>query len=383
MALIQQTSHPTLAHDALIDILRLIRTPRIGPITFYSLIQRCGSASEALKHAPELARRGGKQAPLVLTTTEQVEKEIAVTHQAGAQFITYGTPDYPALLHHIQDAPPLLIAKGNIKSWQNKTCIAMVGSRNASAAGCQLAQKIAKELSQNNITVISGLARGIDSFCHRGALEHGTVGVIAGGIDTMYPPENGPLYQAMPQRGTIITEQPIHQQPFAASFPSRNRIIAGMSAGTLVVEASPKSGSLITARLCSEYDRELFAIPGSPMDPRSQGGNKLLKNGAHLVESAQDILNVIQQFPAMLEETDSLQYQGAPRKIDEAELDSIRLKLLSKLSSTPVCVDELVEQCETSAQYINSVILELELAGRVARGNGNTVCMTTSMEEVV
>lgn len=304
------------------------------------------------------------------------------TRADKARYIPYGHDDYPALLQYVHDAPPILVVKGQSELWKNMRCIAMVGARNASASGCKFAQKLAAELSDAGVTVVSGLARGIDSFSHRGALEAGTVGVIAGGIDTLYPPENAPLYQRMAETGAIISEQPIGQQPIAASFPARNRIIAGMSHGTLVVEAAPRSGSLITARLAGEYNRELFAVPGSPMDPRSKGCNKLLRDGAHLVESADDVLQVFQQQQHSLQEPPEPIFKAEPPRLNDAELASLRLKLLDKLGTIPVSVDELIEQCQTSAQYVNAVILELELAGRLTRSSGNTVSLSTEMEEV-
>jgi DNA processing protein len=295
----------------------------------------------------------------------------------------YGAADYPQLLHSIPDAPPIITIMGHAHVWQ-KDCVALVGARNASANGCQFAQRLAKELGGAGLALVSGLARGIDSFVHKGSLASGTVAVIAGGIDNIYPPENEMLYRQIRESGVVISEQPFGSIPFAGSFPGRNRIIAGMSLGTVVVEASPKSGSLITARLAQEYHREVMAVPGSPLDPRSKGGNQLLKQGAVMVETMHDVLQAIQSTRGrVLEESAATPYisqtQGQP---DGAELDKVRLILLEKLGASAVSVDELIEQCDTSAPVILTLLLELELAGRLKRSPGNKVYLSQIMEEV-
>lgn len=285
--------YPSLTPDALVDILRLIRTPNVGPVTFFQLILRYGTAGEALAALPSLSLRGGRKQAVKPFSKSDAEREIELVEKFGARFVRYGEADYPALLQHISDAPPLLTVKGDSSAYKNHPLVAMVGSRNASANSCQFAQKLAREVGTSGINVVSGLARGIDSFAHKGALAKGTVGVIAGGIDNIYPPENAALYSEILQNGAIISEQPFGQIPFAGAFPSRNRIIAGMSHATLVVEASPKSGSLITARLALEYNRELMAVPGSPLDPRAKGCNQLIKQGAHVAEESADIVQVV------------------------------------------------------------------------------------------
>jgi DNA processing protein len=376
--------YPSLADSNLLDVLQLIRTANIGSITFFSLIQRFGTAQNALKALPDLARRGGRKTPLTAYLRDDAEKEIAATINFGAEMILYGAENYPELLLNIADPPPILTVRGKpdfAQLWQKKSIIAMVGARNASANGCQFAQRLAKELGVNGISVVSGLARGIDTFAHKGSLNAGTIAVIASGIDNIYPPENTILYQQIFEQGVIISEQPFGKVPFAGSFPSRNRIIAGMSLGTVVVEASPKSGSLITARLALEYDREVFAIPGSPLDPRSKGCNQLIRQGAVLTESVADILEVINStrqmsFHASLAELPATQFSPAP---DEAELNEVRNIVADKLSHLPVSVDELIEQCAISANVMQTILLELELAGRLRRSAGNKVAIFSQL----
>ena len=365
--------YPSLANDNLLDALQLIRTQNVGAVTFFSLIQRFGTAGKALKALPELAAKGGRKTPLVAYSRAEAEKEITAARAFASEMILYGAENYPELLLNIPDPPPIITIRGNPKLWQKKSLVALVGARNASANGCQFATRLARELGDAGVIVVSGLARGIDTFAHKGSLGSGTIAVIAGGIDSVYPPENAPLFKQIFEQGVVISEQPFGNLPFAGSFPSRNRIIAGMSLGTVVVEASPKSGSLITARLALEYNKEIFAVPGNPLDPRSKGCNQLIRQGAVLTESAGDILEVINQVRQIgLTETPPMQFTTAPA---EAELDGIREIIINKLSSYPVSVDALIEQCETSASVMQSILLELELAGRLRRSAGNKVAI--------
>ncbi|MFO0390043.1 MAG: DNA-processing protein DprA [Alphaproteobacteria bacterium] len=374
--------HKSLAGEKLVDALRLIRTQNVGPVTFFQLIRRFGTAANALKALPELSLRGGRSNALVAYDASEAEKEIALAEKFGARFIMYGAADYPAILHAIPDAPPIITMLGHAQLWK-KDCVGVVGARNASAAGCQFAAKLAKDLGDAGITVVSGLARGIDSFAHKGSLVSGTVGVIAGGIDNIYPPENAPLYAQLRESGAIISEQPFGLAPFAGSFPGRNRIIAGMSLGSVIVEAAPKSGSLITARLALEYNREVFAVPGSPLDPRSKGGNQLLKQGAIMVEAASDILQGISHLRnAALGETPKTLFDGVTQSTptDESELQTARRTILEKLSVTPVSMDELATQCNLPPTIILTVLLELELAGKLRRSAGGKVATTLQYE---
>lgn len=376
---------PSLAAENLLDSLQLIRTMNVGSITFFNLIQKFGTAKAALAALPELSRRGGSKIGLVPFQREMAEKEIENCRKFGAKMVMYGSAEYPELLLNIPDPPPIITVRGNTAIWQDKTLIAMVGARNASAGGCQLAQKIARDLGEKDIIVVSGLARGIDTFAHKGSLKTGTIGVIAGGIDNIYPPENKGLYAEIFEQGAVISEQPFGGLPYAGSFPSRNRIIAGMSIGTVVVEAAPKSGSLITARLALENNREVFAVPGSPIDPRSKGCNNLIKEGAVMVESADDILNAITSIRTLkFFEKSGKYFAHAPDNYsaNESELTELRKKIIDKLSPYAVAIDELVEQCDTSAAAMQIILLELELAGRAKRSAGNKVYLINSIEEV-
>jgi DNA processing protein len=376
-------TYPSLANEKLVDVLRLIRTNNVGPVTFFQLLRRFGSATSALEALPELSARGGRKQAISPFTAEEAEKEIEAAQAFGAHMIMYGMPEYPKLLHQIPDAPPVITVCGSTQTWQDKESIAMVGARNASANGCQLAHKLARELGEYGLLVTSGLARGIDSFAHKGALATGTVGVIAGGIDNIYPPENAALYQQIRESGAIISEQPFGSLPYSGSFPGRNRIIAGMSSGTVVVEASPKSGSLITARFALENNREIFAIPGSPLDPRSKGCNQLIRQGAILVESAEDILHGTANLRSLrMQETPPPGYLHEPSAMqqDDHELQEARRLIIQKLGITPVAVDVLIGQSEIASQAVATVLLELELAGRLRRVAGNKVALA-EMEE--
>lgn len=275
----------------LIDRIRLVRSGGIGPITFRQLIARFGSAAAALEAVPDLARRGGGKPPR-LASREEAEREAERVERLGARYLILGQGLYPSLLAEVDDAPPLLIAKGDLKLL-DRLAIAMVGARNASAAACRFARTLAHDLGREGAAVVSGLARGIDSAAHDGALDSGTIGIVAGGIDVFYPPENEQRQRAMFERGLVLAEMPPGTEPRARHFPYRNRIIAGLSVGTVVVEAAPRSGSLITARLAAEAGREVLAVPGSPLDPRAQGCNQLIRDGATLIQNAADVLEAV------------------------------------------------------------------------------------------
>ncbi|EQB11278.1 DNA-processing protein DprA [Sphingobium lactosutens] len=254
--------------------LRLIRSPRIGPVSYRQLLARFGSAGEAVRAIPMLAERGGGRASVA--DAGAVEHEIAATRALGGRYLLMGDADYPVLLDQMEGAPPALIVRGDA-ALAARPCVAIVGARNASAAACRFARSLAQDLGQREAVVVSGLARGIDTEAHRGSVDSGTIGVIACGIDMVFPPENAALQEEVAQRGLLVTEHPPGVQPLARHFPARNRIIAGLALGTVVVEAAPKSGSLITARLAGEAGREVMAVPGSPIDPRAQGCNLLMQ----------------------------------------------------------------------------------------------------------
>src|SRR5205823_5065833 len=314
------------------------------------LIVRFGSAAAALQAVPDLARRGGGAAPRLFGRAD-AEREIAKVDKLGARYLTLGQGLYPRLLAELEDAPPLLIAKGNL-NLLDRQAVAIVGARNASAAACRFARGLAHDLGQQDLVVVSGLARGIDSAAHDGALETGTIGIVAGGIDVFYPPENEDRQRALYERGLVLAEMPPGTEPRARHFPYRNRIIAGIGAGTVVVEAAPRSGSLITARLAAEAGREVMAVPGSPLDPRAQGCNQLIRDGATLVQSAADVLEAIRPFATQVR---------APREPyevtavnDEKAFDAIE----ELLGPSPVPVDEIIRLSGASSGAVQMALLE-------------------------
>jgi DNA processing protein len=359
--------------------LRLARTEQVGPITFHQLMRRCGTAAAALEALPSLARRGGRSATLRLCTIAQAEAEIAAHERLGARVIAWGEPDYPPLLAALDDAPPLISLIGD-PTLLAGPCVALVGARNASVNGRRFAEMLARDLGAAGFRVVSGLARGIDGAAHHGALDSGTVAVVAGGADVVYPPEHAKLQAEIGARGAVIAESPLGTEPHARHFPRRNRIISGLSLGVVVVEAAHKSGSLITARYAAEQGREVFAVPGSPLDPRCRGTNGLLRDGAHLVESAEDVAGLLRSLPglaalarepAVRPETAGFSGSDDPHP----DPDAIRAAVLEMLDPHPVAVDELVRRCQLSPAALMTALLELELAGRVLRHPGNRVAL--------
>ncbi|MDB5678236.1 MAG: protecting protein DprA [Sphingomonas bacterium] len=282
--------------DPRIARLRLVRTPTIGPITYRQLLARFDSAEAAIEALPDIAARGGGRAPRVIDAGT-VEREIAAVEKLGARYVFLDDADYPPLLAELDNAPAAITLRGDI-ALTRRTVVAMVGARNASAAACRFARGLAVELGREGVVVVSGLARGLDTAAHTGSLATGTIGVIASGIDISFPPENRALQEQVASEGLLIAEQPPGMEPLARNFPHRNRIIAGLALGTVVVEAAPRSGSLITARLANEAGRDVMAVPGSPLDPRAQGCNQLIRDGATLVQSAADILESIRPIDA-------------------------------------------------------------------------------------
>jgi DNA processing protein len=370
-----------LARDSNFDRLRLIRSPNIGPVTYRQLMARFGSAAAALEALPDLASRGGKRNFSVCAASD-IENEMQATKRAGAEYVFLGDPHYPALLAELDNAPVSFSFKGNIEL-ASAQVIAMVGARNASAGACRFARTLAMELGREGLVVISGLARGIDTAAHIGSLASGAIAIIAGGIDVAYPPENKALQDEIADKGLLIAEQPIGTEPRARHFPYRNRIIAGMALGTIVVEAAPRSGSLITARLAAEAGREVMAIPGSPMDPRARGCNQLIREGATLVQDAAEIAELIRPIDARAVRTaqpklfdvsvQAFQQHSENANENANENESERQRVIDLLGMTHVSVDELVRQSGASAPSIQMVLLELELAGRLERGAGAMV----------
>ncbi|MEA3030577.1 MAG: processing protein [Sphingomonadales bacterium] len=357
--------------DDRIARLRLIRSDNIGPVTYFQLLARFGSAQAAIDAIPDLAARGGGRAPKLATKAE-VEREIERVAALGAHYLFLGQGLYPALLAELETAPPALIVKGD-PTLLDKMSVAIVGARNASAAACRFARILAQNLGAAGIVIVSGLARGIDSAAHDGALDTGTVAVIAGGIDIVYPPENEARQAAIAERGVLVAEQPPGVEPRARHFPYRNRIIAGLTHGTIVVEAAPRSGSLITARCAAEYGREVMAVPGSPLDPRAQGCNQLIREGATLIQVAEDVLEAISPLRSRPFRQRELDYAapGPPADADEAA----RRIVQGLLGPTPVQVDELIRQSGLAPAIVHTVLLELELAGRLERHAGGKVSL--------
>lgn len=346
--------------------LRLIRTQGIGPVTYRQLIGRFGSADAALEALPMLARRGGGKPPPI-ADAGAIAREMAATERAGARYLFLDDADYPRSLAEIENAPPALIVRGDVRL-AHAPCVAIVGARNASAAACRFARELAHALADAGATVVSGLARGVDTAAHVGALGGGsTIGVIASGIDIGFPPENRDLQERVAGEGLLIAEQPPGTEPRARHFPYRNRIIAGLSAGTVVVEAAPKSGSLITARLAGEFGREVMAVPGSPLDPRAQGCNLLIREGATLVQNAADVLEQIRPIDARAVRSPAGGFAGPPLE-DAGDRD--RDAIVALLGPVPVPVDELIRQSGLASAVVQTVLLELELAGRLERHAG-------------
>ena len=356
--------------------LRLIRSENVGPVTARELLTRFPSAEAALAALPELARRGGRRRPIRVCPAAVAEREMEALEACGARLVALAEPDYPKLLAAIYDAPPLLSILGHAPLLQRRA-IGVVGARNASANGRRLAERLAAELGENGFVVVSGLARGIDAAAHAGALESGTLAVLAGGIDIVYPAENQALHDEIAARGLLVSEMPPGTEPQARHFPRRNRLISGLAQGVLVVEAAPRSGSLITARLALEQGREVFAVPGSPLDPRARGCNHLLRQGATLVETAEDVVQALDgMIRSPLEEPKVADFKpGAPVPPEEPALEAGRRALIEMLGPTPVGVDELIRRCQLSPAVVNMVLLELELAGRVERHPGQGVAL--------
>ena len=344
-----------------------MRTPGIGPVTYRQLIVRFGTPAAALAAVPDLARRAGGKAP-ALSTVADAEREIARVEKLGARWLVLGEGLYPRLLAELEDAPPLLIAKGDL-NLLDRQAVAIVGARNASAAACRFARGLAHDLGQYDLLVVSGLARGIDSAAHDGSLTTGTIGVIAGGIDIFYPPENEERQRAMYDRGLVIAEMPPGTEPRARHFPYRNRIIAGMSSGTVVVEAAPRSGSLITARLAAEAGREVMAVPGSPLDPRAQGCNQLIRDGATLIQNAADVVEAVRPFATQVRSPTTM-FEPAPEQLNGHDALGLVEELLGP---SPVPVDEIIRLSGASSGAVQMALLELDLAGRLDRHTGGKV----------
>jgi len=362
-----------LTDEQRLDWLRLIRSENVGPRTFRALVNHYGGARAALTALPDLARRGGASGPPRICSLAEAERELAAAGALDVTFVATGEPDYPRRLQMIDDAPPLLAVRGNIAAFA-LPMVAMVGARNASAAGMRVAERLARELGEAGFVIVSGLARGIDAAAHRASLDSGTVAVLAGGHDRIYPAEHADLLQNLIETGAAVSEMPMGWEPRARDFPRRNRLISGLAMGVIVVEAARRSGSLITSRMALEQGREVFAVPGSPLDPRAEGTNGLLKQGATLVTEANDVISVLQ--PVLGRSLD------LPAEEPEAELPSAgepdtgeRARITGLLGPTPVTIDDVVRLSGSSPAIVRTVLLELELAGRLERHGGGLVSL--------
>ncbi|WP_233994048.1 DNA-processing protein DprA [Porphyrobacter sp. AAP60] len=363
-------------HEAFARI-RLLRSPNIGPVSYRQLLARFGTAAAALEALPDLVSRG--RGPYRPAPADSIEREVAAVRKAGARYLFHDQPDYPALLAELDSAPPIITCRGRL-ALASAPCVALVGARNASAAAVKLARDFGAGLAEAGFTVVSGLARGIDGAAHEGALSlesRPTIGVIASGIDITYPPQHVDLQERIASEALLIAEQPPGTEPRGRHFPSRNRIIAGLALGTLVVEAAPKSGSLITARLAGEAGREVMAIPGSPLDARALGCNQLIREGAVLVQTPEEVVELLQSFTGAPRSRFRVSESAADfdyAELATAEWDGAGTEAIAALlSNAPVAVDELIRQSGASAAAVHMALLELELSGDLERHEGGLV----------
>ncbi|TPW03508.1 MAG: DNA processing protein [bacterium] len=348
----------TLSHAERFARLRLARTDKVGPVTFRQLLERFGSAERALEALPDLIRRGGAHGHAV-PPAEQVEREMEAGARLGARLIVLGDADYPDLLAAVDPPPPLLWTLGDA-ALMTRPCIAVVGARIASAGGQRIARGLSQQLGEAGHVVVSGLARGIDAAAHTGALPTGTVAVLGGGVDDIYPPDNADLYAQIVEQGCVVSESPVGARAQAKDFPRRNRIISGLSRGVIVVEAELRSGSLITARLAGEQGRDVFAVPGSPLDPRSRGPNELLRQGAILCEGLEDVERAFSTLRTLREPGPDNPFDGAPDEIEAALIE----RVAALLSPTPTPRDELARALGLPIGTVAAALLELNLMGR-------------------
>lgn len=368
---------PCLTDRQRLHWLRLIRTENVGPASFRGLINRFGSAEAAIAALPELARAGGATRLARIPSEAEAAAEMEAAARFGSRFVAIGEPGYPRMLRHMDLPPPLVAVKGDAGLFE-LPAVSIVGARNASASGTRLARMLASQLGREGYLIVSGLARGIDAAAHQGGLDTGTVAVLAGGLDTPYPPENVALCDAIAERGALISEMPFGWEPRARDFPRRNRLVAALGLGLVVVEAAQRSGSLISARLAGEMGRLVFAVPGSPLDPRAAGANGLLKDGATIVTETRDVLDALAPLagrpaPAALPLDEPPDFSATPPP-DEGE----RARVVESLSPVPTSVDELVRHTGLHPAQVLTVLLELDLAGRLERHAGGGVSLVVA-----
>ena len=357
--------------------LRLIRTPNVGPASFRDLVNRFGSAEAALEILPELTLSGGATRMVRIPAVAEIEAEMQAARRAGARFVCIGEPDYPPLLKHMDNPPPVLAMKGPGAVFALPT-VAIVGARNASIAGIKMARMLAAELGREGYAVVSGLARGIDTAAHQSSLPTGTIAVLAGGLDQVYPPENAGLSDEIAERGAVISEMPFGWQPRAQDFPRRNRLVAGLAYGLVVVEAAERSGSLISARLATEMGRLVFAVPGSPLDPRARGTNGLIKDGATLVTETADILNALKPLIGTRFRSNTSLEEPSDLSATPPPSENERERVIESLGQAPVNIDEIIRHTGLHPAQVAMVLLELDLAGRLERHAGGFVSLIFS-----
>jgi DNA processing protein len=367
------TDGQRLTDEQRLEWLRLIRSENIGPRTFRALLKHYGSAGAALEALPDIARRGGATRTIRIFPRAEAEREFAAARRLGVTLVALGEPDYPACLAAIDDAPPLLAVRGKPAALARPT-VAIVGSRNASAAGIKFAERLARDLGAAGFIIVSGLARGIDAAAHRASLASGTIAVLAGGHDRIYPAEHVDLVAALLAAGAAVTEMPLGWEPRAPDFPRRNRLISGLALGVVVIEAAKRSGSLITTRFALEQGREVFAVPGSPLDPRAEGANGLLKQGATMVTEAADVVSVLRPMLAPPDVVAAVEEPEPPARADGPD-DAVRQRIVALLGPTPVALDDLIRLSGTSAAIVRMTLLELEVAGRLERHGGGLVSL--------
>jgi DNA processing protein len=366
-----------LTDEQRLDWLRLIRSPNVGPRTFRTLINHFGGARAALEALPSLARRGGARGATRVCARADAEREITAAEKLGVALVALGEPGYPPRLQMIDDAPPLVAIRGQAAAFA-LPMVAIVGSRNASGAGMKFTQRIARELGEAGFAVVSGLARGIDAAAHRASLATGTIAVLAGGHDRVYPAEHVELLDDILSAGAALTEMPLGWEPRGRDFPRRNRLISGLSLGVVIVEAAKRSGSLITARFALEQGREVFAVPGSPLDPRAEGTNGLIKQGATPVTETSDIVTVLQPI---MEQRNVPRQEAEPQPPEGGFFEGTdpapdeRTRILALLGPTAVLIDDLVRLSKSSPSVVRMVLLELEIAGRLERHGGGLVSL--------
>ena len=366
-----------LTDEQRLDWLRLIRSPNVGPRTFRTLVSHFGGARAALEALPSLARRGGAGGATQVCARADAEREIAAAEKLGAALVALGEPGYPPRLQMIDDAPPVVAIRGQAAAFA-LPMVAVVGSRNASGAGMKFTQRIARELGEAGFAVVSGLARGIDAAAHRASLATGTIAVLAGGHDRVYPAEHMELLDDILSAGAALSEMPLGWEPRGRDFPRRNRLISGLSLGVVIVEAAKRSGSLITARFALEQGREVFAVPGSPLDPRAEGTNGLIKQGATPVTETSDIVTVPQPI---MEQRNVPRQEAEPQPAEGGFFEGTdpapdeRTRILALLGPTAVLIDDLVRLSKSSPSVVRMVLLELEIAGRLERHGGGLVSL--------